>query len=305
MNLEQPTCDTSLLGVAQGAMARYGLDATPHESFVLSGHAFVINIHEELCPSGPYCWNSQPVFALLGNLGLRVEEIGMLSPAASSEAERAELEAAVRAALGEGAVCSLLGLDHQLILGQDEKGFVMAQPWGSSVESTPARLSFGTWREYRAGPPVAFYKLTASGEPRRAETAALAAALDFALDVWRRPGEYAWERYGMGDAAYANWLAAIDGGRADEHGNWWNAVVWGECRERAGDYFQRLAAAEFPGPVDREAARGLARQYRALAKLLYRASDKSAPAEEKRRFVSEARAADADCIARLGALRAA
>ena len=303
MNLEQPPCDTSLMGVAQGAMAHYGLDATVHEAFVLSGHAFVINIHEELCPSGPYCWNYRPVLGLLGNLGLRVEEIGMLTPAASSEAARAELEAAVCAALDEGAVCSLLGLDHQLVLARDGDGFVVAQPWGSGVESTPARLSFGTWREYRAGPPVVFYKFTGSAEPRRAEAAALQAALDFALDVWRRPSEYAWERYGMGDAAYANWLAAIDAGCAEEHGNWWNAVVWGECRERAGDYFQRLAAAEFPDPVDREAARGLARQYRALAKLLYRASDKTAPPQDKRRFVAEARALDADCMGRLGALR--
>ena len=303
MNLAQPPCDTSLLGVALGAMAHYGLDATPHESFALSGHAFVINIHEELCPSSPYCWNFRPALALLGNLGLRVEEIGMLAPAASSAAQRAELEAAVRTALAEGAVCSLLCLDHQLILAQDGDGFTTAQPWGSGVASTPARLTFGTWREYRAGPPVVFYKLTASGASRPAEAAALQAALDFALDVWRRPAAHAEERYGMGDAAYANWLDAIDAGRADEHGNWWNAVVWGECRERAGDYFQRLAAAEFPGPVDREAARRLARQYRALAKLLYRASDKTAAAKDKRRFVSEARALDGDCVARLAALR--
>lgn len=303
MNLTQPPCDTSLLGVAQGAMARYGLDATLHESFALSGHAFVINIHEELCPSGPYCWNFRPALALLGNLGLRVEQIGMLSPAASSTAQRAELEAAARSALAEGAVCSLLCLDHQLVLAQDGDGFVLAQPWGSGVESTPARLTFGTWHEYRAGPPVAFYKLTANGEARAAEAAALQAALDFALDLWRRPAAHAEERYGMGDDAYANWLRAIDAGRADEHGNWWNAVVWGECREHAGDYFQRLAAAEFPGPVDREAARVLARQYRALAKLLYRASDKTAGADDKRRFVSEARALDGDCMARLSALR--
>ena len=303
MNLTQPPCDTSLLGVALGAMAHYGLDATPHEAFALSGHAFVINIHEELCPSGPYCWNFRPALALLGNLGLRVEEIGTLSPAASSAAQRAALEAAVRGALAEGAVCSLLCLDHQLILAQDGDGFATAQPWGSGVASTPARLAFGTWREYRAGPPVAFYKLTANGASRPAEAAALQAALDFALDVWRRPAEYAEGRYGMGDAAYANWLGAIDAGRADEHGNWWNAVVWGECRERAGDYFQRIAAAELPGPVDREAARVLARQYRALAKLLYRASDKTAPAEDKRRIVGEARALDGDCVARLAALR--
>lgn len=304
MNLTQPPCDTSLLGVAQGAMAHYGLTATPHEAFVLSGHAFVINIHETLCPSGPYCWDTRPVHGLFANLGLRINEIGTVSPAGSSAAERADLEAAVRDARAQGVVCSLLCLDHQLITGQDASGFLTAQPWGDGVESTPAHLSFGSWREYQAGPPVAFYQLSATQTPRKDERAALDAALDFAVTLWRHPAQYAQPGYGMGDAAYANWLAALDSGGVDEHGAWWNAVVWGECRERAGDYFQRLAAAEFAGPLDRETARGLARQYRALARCLYRASDKTAAPADKRRFVSEARALDADCMARLGALRA-
>ena len=302
MNLTQPPSDTSLLGVVQGALAHYRLDATCHEAFVLSGHAFVINIHEALCPSGPYCWNFRPVLELVGNLGLRVEEIGALAPATSTVQERAGLEAKVREAMAEGAVCGLLGLDHQLILREEEGGFQVAQPWGDAVQSTPARLSHGTWREYRAGPPVAFFKFTASEQPKPPERAALEAALDFALDAWQRPDKYAQEGYAMGDAAYAAWLRGVDADH-DDHGHWWNAVVWGECREQAGDYFQRLAAAEYPGPVDREAARGLARQYRNLAKRLYLASDKAASTDEKRWLIAEARELDADCVARLAALR--
>ena len=92
-------------------------------------------------------------------------------------------------------------------------------------------------------------------------------------------------------------------GHGDGHGNWWNGVVWAECRERVGDCFQELAAAEFPGSIDRDRARRLALGYRNLAKRLYRVSDRTAAIADKRRLVAEARDLEADCIERLAELR--
>ena len=299
--LEQPPYDTSMMGVVKGALDRYGIERSPAEAFVLSGHAFVINIHEELCPSAPYCWDCRRSFELLGNLGLAVEPLGMLMPNAAPH-EKAQLEAAVRAALDDGTVCSLLNLDNQIVLGYDDDGFAMAQPWDDAVASTPARLSFGTWREYRTGPPLTFYKF-AKQEPPSSPTRPVFEALDYAVDVWRHQDKYAEERYGLGPQAYANWLAAIDLGHGDEHGNWWNGVVWAECRERAGDYFQALAAAEFPGPIDQEQARQLAIGYRNVSRLLYRAADKTATAKDKHRFVAEARDLESGCVEQIERLR--
>ena len=300
-SLVQPPYDTSLVGVVEGALDYYGIDTAPAETFVLSGHAFVINIHEELCPSGPYCWNQDRFRDLLPNLGIRMEELGMLT-AASPAADKAGLEARVRAELDQGNVCSSVSLDHQLLLGYDDAGFDLSQPWGEGVvDSTPGRLSFGTWAEFAESPPVAFFKL----EPceRRSASAATTAALDFVVDFWGCPEQFAWDAYGTGSQAYDNWLAAIDAGHGAEHGNWWNAVVWGECRERAGDYFHGLAAAEFPGPIDQRQARDLALDYRALARLLYRASDKTASAGDKRGFVEQARSLDERCAERIAEIR--
>ena len=170
----------------------------------------------------------------------------MLLPAACTADERADLEAKVRQCIDDGAVCSLLSLDNQLLLGYDDEGFVAAQPW-SAVDSTPARLTFGTWAEYQAGPPVTFYRFSESAPPSKKP---VHEALEFALEVWGNSARYVEERYGLGEAAYANWLGALDAGHGDDHGNWWNAVVWAECRERAGDYFQGVAASEFPGAID-------------------------------------------------------
>ncbi len=304
--LAQPPYDTSVMGVVKGAFDYYGIACSPGDAFVGSGHAFVINIHEQLCTSGPYCWRNDRCFALLRNLGLDVELLGALAPTADG-AEKARLEASVRAEMDQGTVCSLLNLDHQLLLGYDDEGFMAAQPWGDAADSTPARLSYGTWAECLTGPPIMFFKLTpANGK----SSAALAAALDFGLDVWHHPQRFAECGYGLGERAYDNWIQAIDAGYGDGLGNWWNAVVWGECKARAGDYFQHLAAAESPaaeslGTVDRDRARELAVRYRSLAKLLYRVSDKTAAAADKRRLVGEARDLEADCMERIAGLRGA
>ena len=299
--LRQPPFDTSMMGVVKGALDHYGLDCSPAEAFALGGHAFVINIHEELCPSGPYCWDGRRFFQLLGNLGLAAETLGMVMPNAAID-ERTAMEDTVRRALDEGHVCSLLHLDNQLVLGYDDDGFDMAQPWDETIPTTPPRLSFGTWSEYRDGPPMTFFKFAKRERPSSPSTPVFE-ALDFAVEIWRNPQRYAEDRYGMGPLAYANWLAAIDAGHGDEHGNWWNGVVWAECREHAGDYFQALAAADFPGPVDQEQARQLAISYRAISRLLYRVADKTAAANDKRRFVAEARDKEEGCVERMAALR--
>ena len=302
-DLQQPPYDTSLMGVAKGALDHYGIDCTPGKAFVASGHAFVLNVHEELCPSGPYVWHYQRCFELLRNLGLDFEPIGIALPNAAAS-EKTALEAKVRGALDAGAVCSLRNLDHQLVLGYDEAGFLLAQPWGDAADTTPARLSYGSWRECSVGPPLAFYQFTQCKAALGLEERAIFDALDFGLELWRHPGHYADERYGLGAKAYANWIAALDAGCDDEHGNWRNGLVWGECREHAGDYFQDLAAADFPGPIDQEQARHLAIGYRSVARLLYRAADKTAAATAKRGFVAEARDLETDCMERIADLLA-
>ena len=298
-DLQQPPCNASLMGVVKGALDHYGLGCSEAEAFVLSGHAFVINIHEELCPSGPYCWRNFRFVELLRNLGLQLEELDTVPPNAG-RGDRERVEELVRDCLDQGVLCSVLNLDHQLLRGYDDAGFILAQPWGEpGADTTPERMSFGTWQEYGFGPPMTFFRLAC--DDRRPDATSVDAALDFAVDAWRAPAQFAEEGYGFGADAYGNWLSAIDAGHAGEHGNWWNAVVWGECRERAGDYFQAIAASEYGGGVDQRLARELAVDYRALARLLLRASDKSATDADKRLFVAEARDLDAGCTERIAA----
>ena len=165
---------------------------------------------------------------------------------------------------------------------------------------SPARLSFGTWREFRDGPPVTFFTLaTCSPRPE----SAVSDALDFALDLWRHPERYTEAPYAVGAGAYDTWLDAIDAGHGDGVGNWWNALVWAECRARAADYLQDLSEDDAPEPFADGTAGWLASRYRSVSDLLNRAADKTASAGDKRRLVAEARAVEASCIDRLGEIR--
>src|SRR5437762_12800203 len=87
---------TTLMGAAQGVLDYYGSPITAPFLFGASGHAFLINIHPELCPSGPYCWNHARFDALLRNTGVERVPLGSFS-AESSPADRAAVQAAIRA----------------------------------------------------------------------------------------------------------------------------------------------------------------------------------------------------------------
>jgi hypothetical protein len=96
--------------------------------FELSGHPFLINIHTQLCLSGPYCWNWEKARALVENLRLRMTDLGFFGPGSSQEA-RAKVEGELREALDQGIPCSLINMEHQIIDGHDRTGFFTAWPW--------------------------------------------------------------------------------------------------------------------------------------------------------------------------------
>ena len=195
-----------------------------------------MNVHDELCRADRTCGATTGSSSCWRTWAWRCGTPARLTSTADPS-RRAALEERLRGALDTGVVCSLLNMEHQLLLGYDGDGFTLAQPWGPDRAMTPARLSFGSWREFRDGPPVTFFTLTNC--PPRPESA-VSDAMEFALDLWRHPERYTDAPYAVGAGAYDTWLDALDSGHGDGVGNWWNALVWAECRARAADYLQDL-----------------------------------------------------------------
>ena len=94
-NLKMHPFETTMMGVLKGVAEYYDIEVSDAWLFGGSGHAFLINIHEQLCPSGPYCWKYETFYRLLKNLGISMRNLGFFTSESTSE-ERAEIETVLR-----------------------------------------------------------------------------------------------------------------------------------------------------------------------------------------------------------------
>jgi hypothetical protein len=290
--LKQPPFSTTLLGVAKGALDYYGIKTSDAWAFGGSGHAFLINIHKALCPSGPYCWKYDGFTALLRNIGLEMTGRGFFHPG-STPAERAAVERQLKESLDKGLVCSFCNMENQLIGGYDEAGFTLARPWECAPEITPARLAFGSWQEFGSEVHVNFFVLR-QGSPQ-GEARVIRDSLKYAVELFRSPGKYAEPDYGIGPDAYEKWAAATSEQKA-AHGNWWNAMVWSECRKMAGAYFAEIAARR--GEVAGRAGQ-LSSAYSEIGALLEKVADKEMNPAEKTRIVLDLKQRELAAVAQI------
>jgi hypothetical protein len=79
------------MGVLAGIANYYELGISEAMLYDGSGHAFIINVHKELCPSGPYCWKYYVFHRLAGNLGIDIIDHEFFSTGSSAQ-NRAKLE---------------------------------------------------------------------------------------------------------------------------------------------------------------------------------------------------------------------
>ena len=298
-NLSQGRLNTTMMGVVKAVLDYYHLDSSEAWAFGGSGHAFLINIHEQICPSGPYCWKYDGCQKLLRNLGLEMTDLGFFHGKSTPE-ERAALELKLKQSLDAGIPCSLVNMEHQVVSGYDDKVFFTAQPWGDSCGGfPPATLTFGTWPELKDevhGTFFAFRKLTPAGDRTIVRD-----SLRYALDLFGHPEKHSFEHYGIGPNAYDNWIPAVAAGHGSSHGNWWNATVWSECRAMASGYFSEIGQ-KF-APVAGQ-ARELSDAYRAIADLLSKAADKEMEPVGKSDILSQAKDKEGRAIQQIETLLA-
>ena len=295
-NLAMKPFNTSLMGVIRGVADSYSLPISDAMLYGLSGHAFLINVHEQLCPSSPYIWNMTKFASLLENIGIKQTNLGFYS-AQSSQEKRKEVESSICKAIDAGMVCSMCNMDNQIISGYDEQGLLAIQPWGTCVDCTPARLSYGSWREFNGEIHVNFYTYK-KVVPIDRKTAILN-SLDYAIDLHKKLSNLSPNAYGVGQDAYDNWINGVEKS-GSSHGNWWNGVVWSECRSMAAEYFAELGK-EYP--KSSKSASELKKKYAEIAENLKKISNKEMKPADKIVLLKETRKKEADAIELIKSLR--
>ncbi len=223
----------SHMGCHHGCSQYLGLDLSRAWIFGGTGHAFAINVHEELCPSGPTAWKTDQVDHLAANIGYLVEGVTGHTSHRDFEAKQKIAWALVTGCIDTDVPCygwELAVPEWYIITGYDDDGYYFSGP-GAEDASMPlardqlARTEIG-WLSVKCVLPC-----TPSPDEE-----IMADAIDFALD--HAAGRYINGDYVAGPEAFRVWADALETGKADRFGAGYNGECWRECRQMAVEFLR-------------------------------------------------------------------
>ncbi|MBN1200558.1 MAG: hypothetical protein JXJ20_01760 [Anaerolineae bacterium] len=287
----------SHMGCVLGCLEHLGIDVSNAWLFGATGHAFLLNIHDELCPSGPTAWKT-PMLSQLGrNIGYEEEVIFGMGPEGNIPAKQQEAWDKVRAALDAGIPCYGWGLavpEFYVIYGYDETGYYYSGPMHDAGHGPKPWQKLGdSWNGM-----IEVY-IVRRGEPVP-DAQAVKAALTFALEFAQGPSKWVLPNYNAGLTAYDRWIGAIERQKqCDEHGLSYNAAAWDECR-RCAVHFLEEAKTRVGNGTDAlfDAAIG---PYRTVAENLTKVTEVFPFVERKPEHLQD----ESRCSTAINALRAA
>lgn len=220
----------SHLGCIKGCLDFLGIPISDAWLYGGTGHAFVINLHKEVCPSGPTAWRTTKLFELGKNLGYRFDGVFGLKHQSDFAGLQKRAWEHARQAIDQGRPCYGWELEipeFYVVYGYDQVGYFFSGP-GCDGGKGPK-----PWQELGdTGIGVLELYSVWPGEAA-ADARTVKQALTFALEHAVTPNEWTYEDYKTGLAGYDNWIRALRDGRASDMGMRFNTGVWLECRRYA------------------------------------------------------------------------
>ncbi len=218
------------LGCVHGCLEHLGVSMSPAWLHGGTGHAFIINIHEVVCPSGPTAWHTHMLGDLGRNLGYREEGIFADKPKPDFREKQEAAWAHVRECIDEGIPCYGWELhipEFYTIHGYDEVGYYCLGP-GRDDDDGPVPwekvgdTGIGVLEMYSVHPC----------EPAPDEKT-VKEALAFAVEHAGNPKKWVYPKYHAGPKGFRRWAKALEEGTASRFGQGYNGAVWAECRGHA------------------------------------------------------------------------
>ncbi len=235
----------SYLGCVKGCLDYLGLDVSDAWLFGATGHAFIINVHDVVCPSGPTAWNTEMLRTLGKNAGYKT--CGMTARRGDSDFEekRKLIWENTKLALDNDLPTYGWELDipeYYVVYGYDDVGYYYSGPLcGDGAGPKP-------WRDLGESDigVLEMYSLV-KGEAADDRTT-VKEALAFALEFAESPAKWVFPKYKAGLGGFDNWIRALEAGNADGFGTAYNAAVWHECRHFAVEFLKE-AKERLGGPA--------------------------------------------------------
>jgi len=237
---------TSHVGCLKGCLNFLGVEMSAPWLVGATGHAFMMNIAPDLCPSGPTAWKTNVLLTLGSGVGFRTIVVFGFRGNGDLEAAQERAWDAARRAIDDGIPCYAWELDvpeFYVINGYDEIGYYYQ---GCTV---PDGAGPKPWRELGDTGIGCVELVVVHPQPPREDALVVKGTLAFAAAVADGGAEWVLPGYVMGLKAYDTWIEALGDGRASGMGLAYNASVWASCRAHAAG-FLREARERLPGVAD-------------------------------------------------------
>lgn len=220
----------SHMGCIKGCLEYLGINISDAWLYGGTGHAFVINLHEGVCPSGPTAWNTMKLFELGNNLGYKIE--GIFSSKSQADFAQSQKQAweHVQHAINQDKPCYGWELEipeFYVIYGYDDVGYYFSGP-GCDDGKGPKR-----WQEVGDTGIGVMELYSVWPDEVSDNTRTVIEALTFALSHASPTTVSNDSPYKTGLAGYDNWMTALQQGKASDMGMRYNTGVWLECRQFA------------------------------------------------------------------------
>ena len=268
MQVEYKPAWLSWVGSTTGCLNALGVDCDLADVAGYSGLAFFINVHEEVCPSGPTALDWQTLLRGVSCLGRSTLVFAATESPADGGREgaldrrRAAYDLVSRE-IEAGRPCVLWGTyvpEFGIAVGVENGSYCVESFKAHMNEPQPAI----PLDELAApgGPYVLAFPTTAEVPQEAADRYAVCHAVEV-LEHRTACGPYA-----TGVAGYETWVSALEQGRAEPMGNSYNAQCWAEAKRFARDFLSRLVERnEHAAEPLRQAVAEYARAADAMGKL--------------------------------------
>jgi len=225
----------SHLGCIKGCLDYLGLDVSDAWLFGATGHAFIINMHEVVCPSGPTAWHTQRFMELGNNIGYSIEGVCGWKSDKDFALKQERAWEDTRRAIDEGLPCYGWELDipeYYVVYGYDDKGYYFSGPKCDGGKGPKP------WREL-GNTDIGLLEMYTVRPGRSVEDAkTIREAVQFVLEHAESPAQWVFPKYKAGLAGFDTWIQALEEGKAHSWGMAYNSAVWHECRLLAARFLE-------------------------------------------------------------------
>ncbi len=223
------------LGCVKGCLDWLDIDLSDGWLHGGTGHAFIINMHEVVCPSGPTAWKSMKLLELGANLGYKQKALFGFKGEGNLPELQEKAWNFVQREIDAEHPCygwELRWPEFYVVYGYDDVGYYYS---GAGCDEGAGPKPWQELGDTGIG-VVEMYSIR-PGEAVR-PSIAVRAALEFALEFAEGSDDYMLPKYHAGLDGFDHWIRAVEEATASRLGMGYNAVVWHECRTHAAAFLE-------------------------------------------------------------------